>query len=140
MKNEFIPYEEALKLKELGFDEECLLCYFDGELALTTSEDTIPRNLEDNSWRTNRDFEDTFLPMMYNSVTAPLYQQVFTWFRQEHGLFSEINLTTKQENVAEFEFFILDFYEPIFESDDYKKYEEAKLDCLRKLIEHVKTK
>lgn len=27
MNNEFIPYEQALELKELGFDEECLDYY-----------------------------------------------------------------------------------------------------------------
>jgi hypothetical protein len=27
MENEFIPYEQALALKELGFDEPCLAYY-----------------------------------------------------------------------------------------------------------------
>ena len=29
MNKEFIPYEQALELKELGFDEPCLGCYDD---------------------------------------------------------------------------------------------------------------
>lgn len=28
MTNEFIPYEQALQLKELGFNEECFGSYF----------------------------------------------------------------------------------------------------------------
>ena len=124
MKNEFVPYEEALALKELGFNETCFTFYTD-EQELYNSE----------GWGYNQGKN-----VLGDEVVAPLYQQAFRWFRQEHGLFSEINLTTKQENVAEFEFFILNFYEPIFESDDYKNYESCKLDCLRKLIEHVKTK
>ena len=28
MKNEFIPFQQALELKELGFDEECLFAYY----------------------------------------------------------------------------------------------------------------
>jgi hypothetical protein len=28
MKNEFIPYEHALELKELGFDEPCLAYWY----------------------------------------------------------------------------------------------------------------
>ena len=28
MNKEFIPYEQALELKELGFDEKCLARYF----------------------------------------------------------------------------------------------------------------
>lgn len=27
MEKEFVPYEEALELKELGFDEECMFSY-----------------------------------------------------------------------------------------------------------------
>ena len=32
MKNEFIPYEQALALKELGFDEPCFMTYLNGKL------------------------------------------------------------------------------------------------------------
>jgi hypothetical protein len=32
MTAEFIPYEQALELKELGFDEPCLAYYSDVEL------------------------------------------------------------------------------------------------------------
>ena len=31
MKNEFVPYEEALALKELGFDEEGFAYYIEGD-------------------------------------------------------------------------------------------------------------
>ena len=31
MKKEFIPYEEALALKKLGFDEKCYGYYDDGK-------------------------------------------------------------------------------------------------------------
>ena len=56
MEKEFIPYEQALALKELGFDEPCLKSYgIDGLL-----------NQNDHS--------------LY--VSAPLYQQAFRWFRK----------------------------------------------------------
>ena len=29
MEKEFIPYELALRMKDLGFDEECFAVYFD---------------------------------------------------------------------------------------------------------------
>ena len=106
MSKEFIPYEEALALKKLGFDEPCYNQY----------------------------------PDCVESIPAPLYQQAFRWFREKYKLFSEVNLTTKQENVESFEFFVLNVNEPLFESDDYTVYEEAELACLRKLIEIVKTK
>ena len=64
-QTEFIPYEQALELKELGFKEECL-SYYEGEsfsyhLATMTSGD------------------DYIIP-------APLYQQAFRWFREKYNL------------------------------------------------------
>ena len=71
------------------------------------------------------------------SIKAPLYQQAFRWFREKYKLFSEVNLTTKQENVESYEFFVLNVTEPLFESNDYTIYEEAELACLVKLIEII---
>jgi len=117
MENEFISYEQALALKELGFDETTLGIYVDKELEIG------------GIWK------DSVKSKVIQK--APLYQQVFRWFREKYKLFSEVNLTTKQENVESFEFFVLNVNEPLFESDDYTVYEEAELACLRKLIEIV---
>jgi len=118
MKNEFIPYEEALALKKLGFDYCCFCSYTpEGKLA---------------------DSYGTYYKIYPSEVTiAPLYQQAFRWFREKYKLFGEVCLTTKQEDCEVFEFFVLNVNEPIFESDDYTVYEKAKLACLRKLIEIV---
>ena len=63
MNKEFIPYEQALELKELGFDEKCLARYFkDGKSIFYTH---------------SKIYKDY--------VSAPLYQQAFRWFR-ENGL------------------------------------------------------
>jgi hypothetical protein len=70
MEKEFIPYEQALALKELGFDEPCLGYYVNVE---------VP---------------NPFLVIIKISGTqggyftfAPLYQQAFRWFRVKYGLF-----------------------------------------------------
>lgn len=66
MKKEFIPYEEALALTELGFNEECLAGY----------------NKETNElYISYEDGEPTFNQEYY--VLAPLYQQAFRLFRRE---------------------------------------------------------
>ena len=40
MKKEFVPYEQSLALKELGFDEPCLTYYFsDGAFNDAAEED-----------------------------------------------------------------------------------------------------
>lgn len=134
MSKEFIPYEEALALKELGFNEKCYGYY-------TEYKEYFYFDVDDLSSAYTKNMDN----LIVNSVDdlkckAPLYQQAFRWFREKYGLFSEINLTTKQEDVKEFEFFVLNVNEPLFESDDYKKYEEAELACLRKLIELLKSK
>ena len=38
MKNEFIPYEQALQLKELGFNEQCFGYYVGNELITSINE------------------------------------------------------------------------------------------------------
>ena len=56
MNKEFVPYEQALALKELGYDENYFYCYSDdGKLH------------SDEVWRRK------------NSIKAPLYQQAFRW-------------------------------------------------------------
>jgi hypothetical protein len=121
MEKEFVPYEQALALKELGFDEPCMRYYWtDGMFSKTYNE---PFNFSKR----------------HCEVSAPLYQQAFRWFREKYGLFGEINLTTKQEDVDVFEFFVLSIDDCLFDdSKDYNIYEEAELECLTKLIEICK--
>ena len=72
MKNEFIPYEQALALKELGFDESCYNQYTDGTLDLPCTKYDYPDCVE--------------------SIPAPLYQQAFRWFREKYNLEVEYSL------------------------------------------------
>ena len=63
MNKEFIPYEQALELKELGFDEPVLARYFnDGKGFVYSNSPT---------------FKDS-------TTAAPLYQQAFRWFREKY--------------------------------------------------------
>ena len=76
MEKEFIPYELALELKELGFDEPCLGHYYtlDGEQWKFATE----RHLEfiDALDEIGKDF----------IVDAPTYAQAFRWFREKYQL------------------------------------------------------
>lgn len=127
MKKEFVPYELAVKLKELGFDEICIASYF------------IP-NLHSlkfpNYWKQN-----STLSMGEDGCTAPLYQQAFRWFREKYNLFGCIDLHScipphwfvRIDNIVTNDY--------VFHSEDEHKkfttYEEAELACLTKLIEIV---
>ncbi len=118
IKNEFIAYEQALELKELGFNEECAAHYLDDDdLELKWK---IYRNL---SFNTN------------NCLQAPLYQQAFRFFREKYGCTYSIGRTN--DVVIHIP---INNYTTTFVLQKNKTYEEAELACLIKLIEIVKTK
>ena len=120
MNKEFIPYEQALELKELGFDEECLGYYsFSEKVTLKSC------------------FNRTPIILSGKKCSIPLYSQVFRWFREKYNLESHVKKDWTDG--------ILQGYESIIECLDgyidvgtFKTYEEAELECLKKLIEIVK--
>ena len=112
MNNEFIPYEQALELKQLGFDEPCLR-YF------------VPTYNDTHVWAGlhEKSLNDDDCP-------APLYQQAFRWFREKYGLVCYVKYDS-----GIFEAFTDGGYYSKFNT-----FQEAELACLKKLIEVVKTK
>jgi hypothetical protein len=113
MNKEFIPYEQALELKELGFNDVCLGYHnIDPYLPKPTFNLVKPF---DHEW----------------CLPAPLYQQAFRWFREKHGL---DNAVLKDRFVIETEDMLPYWFY------GFKTYEEAELTCLIKLIEIVKQK
>jgi len=134
MEKEFVPYELALALKELGFDEPCVAKY-----AIYN-----PGN-EMNLFPQNQNFFKGGFEFFKNShndtkIAAPLYQQAFRWFR-EKGIESEIR--TDFDRMLGYNrgyIPIVQFIEFYNNGDCYETYEEAELECLKKLIEIVKEK
>lgn len=131
MNKEFIPYEQALALKKLGFDEQCFGIYEIQDKLLVIDYNNKPLTEEQQKRPT------MYIPNNRNSVlpqwaiSAPLYQQVFRWFREKGW---ELFIMRINEG-----FYTLS--SPIFPSSIlYKTYEEAEIDCLNKLIELVKEK
>jgi hypothetical protein len=118
MEKEFVPYEQALELKELGFDEPCFRYYSNGELMYSSH--------TNNSMQRFR-------------YAAPLCQQAFRWFREKYGFHSYIDC--KWKNIGwEYELVDLNKMEtiPTIGKYGYKTPNEAELACLKKLIEIVK--
>ena len=121
----FIPYYLALELKELGFDEPCFAIYGKSEGYL---------------FKIHTDKFDTVDELHF--IKAPTYSQAFRWFRQEHGLYSHVRESYAFDNTLEFVTQINGSYvnhgiedKPI---NRFETYEEAELECLKKLIEIVK--
>jgi hypothetical protein len=113
MNKEFIPYEQAVALKELGFDEPCFGFY--------TYEGKFSNELSFN------EYKNTAL-----KTSASLYQQAFRWFREKQFMMSYIYYD------VEYKFcFCIGYNDKI---KGFNTYEEAELACLNKLIEIVKNK
>jgi hypothetical protein len=131
MEKEFTPYEEALALKELGFDEPCFVYWvFDGiEVTFSTSHNK-------SGW-SMIGFKNNQMVKKAGLCTAPTYSQAFRWFREKHDL--HVNKTGNNYytsfNMVEPKIEVLSF---IRYTDTENHYEEAELACLKKLIEIVK--
>ena len=118
MEKEFIPYEQALALKELGFDEPCFKAYTEEYKTLISFSNT----------HTNSSVKGTSPAKPF---TTPLYQQAFRWFREKYNI--NVNLTNDG-------YITLDMKNNKSYIDKANSYEEAELECLKKLIEIVKQK
>jgi len=113
MEKEFVPYEQALALKELGFDEPCFSYYYNRELSFGA--------------RTS-----------YGEVIeAPTFSQAFRWFREKYRLRGHV--------ISDYDKFSYQIYGLIDNEFNLinggsvdMEYEEAELECLKKLIEIVK--
>jgi hypothetical protein len=124
MEKEFVPYELALDLKQLGFDEPCLAFYLDNDKKSFTK---CMERADTNTWLKEH------MKVYGDAITAPLYQQAFRWFR-ENGKVAEVFSQILPSNKYKWGYKIQGV-EGI--TDGFLTYEEAELACLTKLIEIV---
>jgi hypothetical protein len=124
MEKEFIPYEQAIDLKELGFDEPCVK-EFHKQMLITNS--------------CGEEMTNSELIYLYGEedtvIAAPLYQQAFRWFREKYNF--DVRIAKDSHNIYHFQIdtnYYSNWILPIFN----RIYEEAELECLKKLIEIVK--
>ena len=113
MKNLFVPYEQALQLKELGFNEPYCFGYYDGE----QDNKLIPA------------LPLTMINTLNGDIDAPLYSQAFRWFREKYNLIMHIQRHSNKKYLA-----CMGIQVEIL----CDTYEEAELACLKKLIEIAK--
>ena len=127
MESLFCPYELALELKKLGFDEGCF-GWWSWINGITASFYTYPIK------NSNMHLHNMHLHNMHpNNCSAPLWQQAFDWFRKKFKLLSFIDIDNSYRIYHNDNKEDLDIDSKIFNS-----YEEAELECLKKLIEIVK--
>lgn len=127
MEKEFVPFELAVKLKELGFDFPAFAFSTTGEKIIF-----VNSSLSDKgsylSYRFAREFG------IGSIVTLPLWQQAFEGFFTEKGLYSYISRFSRNE----FDFYIENRVSAWSADDFLKTHEEARQACLEKLIELTK--
>lgn len=117
MNELFVPYTEALQLKELGFNVPCLATY---HKELHT---IIPIYAK----YTNQDV-----------IKAPIFSQAFKWFRNKYEIYHHINpLTLQSEKTVRFNCEIKQIGS-LYALGTFSSFEEAESECIKKLIEIVK--
>jgi hypothetical protein len=139
MEKEFIPYEQALALKELGFDEPCFGYYLDEKL-----------NIFHSTSENDRINSKTIEIFSSDVITSPTFSQAFRWFRKKYNIQGYIYSSTvrgNSEKTKQFTGYIwningidMPFISTDARDELHDTYEEAELKCLKKLIKIVKQK
>jgi hypothetical protein len=131
IKQEFVPYEQALALKELGLDEDCFASYYHAGKRLDIGE---------------------YINHGKYTISAPTYAQAFRFFRYCYWYYVSISPSVDLNNVdftiEVSQFFQEDRYVGEGDNEEYfprglhlvhterlDSYPEAELACLKKLIE-----
>ena len=126
MKNQFVSYEIALALKELGFDEECFGWFYLNK----------PSYIE---------YERCKLKECSNvHIPSPLYQQVEQWFREKHQIIIAVHAYRDLDAIDEVDQILWEFTLWDKEWNDtsdytyYHSYEEARDAAILEAIKIVK--
>jgi hypothetical protein len=117
---EFVPYQQSLDMKEIGFDEPCF-GYYNGQGNYIGEEGKM------NSYCNKLGMHGAY-------CTAPTYSQAFRFFREKYKI--RFIIQSSMSDLGE-------FFKVIFPNGEqrgvsYNTYEEAELECLVKLIDIVK--
>ena len=147
MNEDFVPYELAVKLKEKGFDEECL-AYYTSEYTLYTNKivfcDDKYLEVEEidyeeclRSYNTQKD------RLLRNIVDAPTISQVLKWLREKKiYIVIAVNptLSTKDKIAYYYQIYFnstgvgSDYYES---EECYAQWEECATDSIKYVIDNL---
>lgn len=119
---DFVNYNQALELKELGFDEPCLAVFNDSK--------QFRINSESRNWNDNVKNGDT--------TSAPLFSQAFRFFREKYDITQTVARDGSLAKEGKWAYTIVSDY--IFFNDGHLSHEEAESACLDKLIQIAKSK
>lgn len=132
MKNEFVPYDIALAMKELDFNEKTICYYTEDKKLWQMGIPFIPGN---------EPIYGLFSPNIganVKFVAAPLYQQAFRGFREKYNIDARFHTYTHHKEGVRTDWMwdYIDGKKTSFDGHE-KSDKEAQDACLRKLIEIV---
>ena len=129
MERYFVNYNQALSLKELGFDKPCLAFYWNTGKFYTCAE--YSHRIESHKQNQLGDYN-------YDSTSAPLKSQVFEWFREEHNIKGFVEPVEYLDGTPDT--YVWFVYNDCHSGTDQLTFDEAESACIDKLIEYVKLK
>jgi len=127
MEKEFVTYDLALRMKQLGFDEPCLAVYRGG--SLYGSGTSVNMYYSQGDWQLEKN--SNYGGNIKQWVSAPTFSQAFRWFREKYQLHSYI------DGAYPWFRFYINSEDDRWEGHKHLSHEEAELACLEKLIEIV---
>jgi hypothetical protein len=148
MEKEFVPYEQALALKQLGFDEPCFAYFYHHqEYKILFDNPNQARDynsikidvgsiFDHDEERVKKGLE-SLGDSVSRMTSIPLYQQVFRWFREKYNINTVVECWNSE---WKFTIQLINHCSNGNTEDCFLTYEEAELECLKKLIEIVKNK
>lgn len=129
IKKQFVPYEIAKAMSELGFSEVCIAGYYDLNHTLILAD-----SIEEKVLKTRGYYSLKYM--------APTIQQALDWFHTKYRLFSEIKIDVV---VTEGQLYSYRIVRPGLKPDEqplhcYKflKPNDARVACLQELLLIVK--
>lgn len=130
MNKNFLPYDESLELKDLGFDDDTICVHnsfkqLKGTIISSNDGDYIKNDKWDNR------------------VLAPTFQDAFEWFETNYQMYVDKNVDTNVNEILDITYKIKSWRFPpitiIFDNPhDCFDNDKARLTCIQKLIELAK--
>ena len=147
MEKEFLPYNLALELKELGFKEECF-GFYESLKKIGDSYCFNNYSMWDGISQNISESDDYHLYITLNELygyydnilRAPTWQQAFDWFREKYYMEGHPHISYNLPPKATWGYSIQTSEPKHIKSlnSHYSTYEEARQACLEKLIEIAK--
>ena len=135
MKEEFVSYEIAKKLREKGFKRKCVAHYYPSSSELVFNQTAFRGAIvEDCLYSYNS------LPIDCigsDLIDVPTISQVLNWLREEKKLHVYIEYVFSESSIWICEVQLIGSYERFYPHKDYETYEEAAIAGIEYVLDNL---